>query len=153
MAESFPIAPAGSRSLLLFIPIALVLLAAAVMLVTTALGPSRARYELSPQGLTLRGDIYGRRTITPAELRADSARIVDLDREPDLTPRLRTFGTALPGYRAGWFRLRNGEKALVSITDTHRVVYLPTTDGYSLLLSPADPDRFLAAVRRLSSAR
>lgn len=148
--ESFPIAPASSRSLWFFIPIAIVLLAAAATLLVTALGPRRARYELSPDGIAFRGDMYGRKLIPAAELRGGSARIVDLDREPGLAPRWRTMGTALPGYRAGWFRLRNGEKALVSLTDTHRAVYVPTSQGYSLLVSPAEPDRFLAALRRVA---
>lgn len=148
--DSFPIAPAGSRSLWFFIPIALVLLAAAVMLLMAALGPRRARYELSPAGIALRGDIYGRRLIPAADLRGGSARIVDLGHEPDLAPRWRTMGTALPGYRSGWFRLKNGEKALLSLTDTHRAVYLPTRKGFALLLSPAEPDSFLAAVRRVA---
>ena len=150
--ESFPIAPASSRSLWFFIPVAVVLLAAAATMVMTILGPKRARYELSPAGIALRGDIYGRRLIPASELRGGAARILDLDREPDLAPRWRTMGTGLPGYRAGWFRLRNGEKALVSLTDTHHVVYVPTSRGFALLLSPAEPDRFLAAIRRVAPA-
>jgi len=150
--ESFPIAPASSRSLWFFIPIAIVMLAATVMLVVTALGPSRARYELSPAGIAFRGDIYGRRLIPAAELRGGAARIVDLAREPDLAPRWRTLGTGLPGYKAGWFRLKNGEKALVSLTDPHRAVYVPTSKGYALLVSPAQPDGFLAAIRRVAPA-
>lgn len=150
--ESFPIAPASSRSFWFFLPIAIILLAAAAMLVMTMLGPTRARVELSPAGIAFRGDIYGRRLIPAAELRGGLARIVDLDREPGLAPRWRTFGTGLPGYRAGWFRLRNGEKALVLLTDTHRAVYVPTALGYALLVSPAEPDRFLAAIRRTAPA-
>ena len=150
--ESFPIAPASSRSLWFFIPIAMVLLAAAATLLVTAMGPARARYELSPAGIAFRGDIYGRRLIPAADLRGASARIVDLERDPELAPRWRTLGTGLPGYSAGWFRLRNGEKALVSLTDRHRAVYVPTSRGYALLVSPAEPDRFLAALRSVAPA-
>jgi hypothetical protein len=63
---------------------------------------------------------------------------------------MRTMGTSMPGYRAGWFRLRNGEKALLYLTDWSRVVYVPTTAGYGLLLSPSEPDQFLAAVHAVS---
>ncbi len=122
------------------------------MLALIALGPSRARYELSSDGLMLRGDIYGRKPIAAADLRGGAARMVDLDREPDLRPSLRTFGTALPGYRSGWFRLRNGDKALVSLTDPHHVVYVPTTQGFVLLLSPSQPDHFLEALRKVAPA-
>jgi hypothetical protein len=54
------------------------------------------------------------------------------------------MGTGLPGYAAGWFKLANGEKALVYVTTQSEVVYIPTTEGYSLLLSVTEPDRFLA---------
>jgi hypothetical protein len=150
MTETFPIAPATTRSLWFLIPIALLMLGAAAMLVTTALGPTRARYELSRDGITLRGDVYGRRLIPAADLRGAAARIVDLEREPELAPKWRTFGTGLPGYRAGWFRLRNGEKALLSLTDTHRAVYVPTREGFVLLLSPAEPERFLKALQAVA---
>jgi hypothetical protein len=62
---------------------------------------------------------------------------------------VRTLGTGLPGYKAGWFRLGNGEKALVYLTDLERAVYVPTRAGYSLLLSPADPQAFLNALAAL----
>jgi hypothetical protein len=77
----------------------------------------------------------------------DLARRVDLGSQVELRPKWRRMGTGLPGYQAGWFRLRNGEKALLYLTDRTRAVYIPTTAGYSLLLSPADPDRFLSQLR------
>ena len=59
---------------------------------------------------------------------------------------MRTWGTGLPGYQSGWFRLRNGERALVYLTDRRKAVYVPTALGYSLLLSPDDPGAFLSAL-------
>jgi hypothetical protein len=63
------------------------------------------------------------------------------------------LGLAIGGARGARFevspeglRLRNGEKALLYLTDRSRAVYVPTHDGYSVLLSPADPDAFLAAL-------
>ena len=46
------------------------------------------------------------------------------------------MGTGLPGYQAGWFRLRNGDRALVYLTDRSKAVYVQTTDGYGVMLSP-----------------
>ncbi len=65
--------------------------------------------------------------------------------------RTRTNGAGLPGYQAGWFRLQSGEKALVFVTDLERVVYVPTNEGYSLLLSVEEPDEFLDALTRMTS--
>jgi hypothetical protein len=82
-----------------------------------------------------------------AALRVQEARVVDLSREADLRPRSRRWGTGLPGYAAGWFRLRNGERALLYVTAWSRVLYVPTSAGYVLLLSPQHPDEMLADLR------
>jgi hypothetical protein len=143
--QTFPIAPGGLRFawLFLLIPIPIVLL-----LATTLLGSRLARFEVTSQGLRLRGDFYGR--LIPADrLRVDQARRVDLAATPELQPTLRTLGTGLPGYQAGWFRLRSGEKALLYLTDRSRAVYVPTDAGYSVLISPSDPDTLLEALRAL----
>jgi len=146
MPDVFPIVPSGGRPLWLLVPVGLVLLIAFGMLALSLGGARAARFEISDAGLRLYGDLYGR--LVPAEaLRADAARIVNLDAERDLAPRRRTVGTAMPGYRAGWFKLRNGEKALLYLTDGSRAVYVPTTLGYSLLLSPQRPDAFLERLR------
>jgi hypothetical protein len=57
------------------------------------------------------------------------------------------MGVGLPGYSSGWFRLTDQSKGLLFLTDPSRAVYLPTTDGYTLLISPAEPERFLAALK------
>ena len=146
--STFPIAPAASRYLWFLIPIAVLLLGVIGLLAVSLRGAQASRFEVTDDGLRLRGDLYGR-TIPASQLRLDVARRVDLDSEPSLRPTWRRMGTGLPGYQAGWFRLGNGDKALLYLTDRSRAVYVPTTAGYSLLLSPADPDGFLARLRRL----
>src|SRR5690606_6947657 len=144
------LAPGNLRGMLLLLGIVGLVLAVVLGLVlTSAMGARTARFQVSPEGLRLRGDLYGR-LIPAAELRVDEARRVDLTTNAELTPRLRTFGTGVPGYQAGWFRLRNGEKALLYLTDRSRAVYVPMTAGYSVMVSPADPDGFLAALRTLA---
>lgn len=144
--STFPIAPASGRYLWFLIPIALILLTAVALLAASIRGAHAARFEIQADGLRLRGDLYGR-LVPRSQLRVREARRVDLEREVELRPKSRRLGTALPGYQAGWFRLRDGEKALLYLTDKTRAVYIPTTAGYSLLLSPADPDGFLTRLR------
>ena len=148
--ESFPIAPAATRALWLVPVLLIIVLVPVVILVGGSfVGSRRAHFDLSPAGLRLTGDWYGR-LIPAAEIRGHEARRVDFGKEPALMPRRRTMGTGLPGYQAGWFRLGNGERALLYLTDKIQAVYVPTTAGYSLLLSPKDPDAFLAALRRVA---
>ncbi len=144
--QSFPIVPAGPRPLWILVPICLLLVGAIVLLAGAALASQRARFEVSSEGLRLRGDLYGR-FIPASALLVAEARPVDLTREPELRVKRRTLGSGLPGYQAGWFRLQNGEKALLYVTDPGRVVRLPTREGYVVMLSVAEPDRFLQALR------
>ena len=149
----YSIVPASGRPMGFMIPLAVVLVV--VFAVTgwavfrSVSGARNATFELSPEGLRIRGDLWGR-AIPASALRGAAARLVDLRSEPGLAPRRRTAGTAIPGYRSGWFRLASREKALLYLTTSEGVVYCPTSGGYSLLLSVRDPERFLAHLRRVA---
>ncbi len=144
---AFPIAPAESRYLWFFIPIGALLVGVFIILALSVRGARHSSFEVFADSLRLRGDLYGR-TIPRSQLQLATARRVDFRVQPELLPKWKSVGTGLPGYQSGWFRLRNGEKALLYLTDRTRAVYVPTTKGYSLLLSPADPDGFLTALKR-----
>jgi hypothetical protein len=137
---------AANNARLWFIAIGLIPLLLGLGMV--ALGFNQSKFEFTDAGLRLHGDLYGR-LIPTAELRLELSRLVDIKREPNLEPTMRTFGTGLPGYSTGWFRLRNGETALVYLTDRSNAVYVPTTSGYVLLVSPKDPRGFLAHLQQL----
>jgi Bacterial PH domain len=151
--EVFTIAPADTKVIWLIglIPLFVLVLVGSIFWASIN-GAQTATFELSPDGLRLRGDWYGR--FIPADhLVRGMARRVDWALMPELTPGRRTMGTGLPGYQAGWFRLRNGDRALLYLTDRSKAVHVPTTEGYGVLLSPSEPDRFLAAVNTLSAGR
>ena len=150
MPEVFPIIPASQKAFWFLYGIAGLLLVLGVALVYVGWGANHASCEISPAGLRISGDLFGR-TIPGHALIVDGARALDLAAEKDYQPRWRTLGTSVPGYQSGWFRLRNGEKALLFLTHPGRVVYVPTRDGYSLMLSVADPDAFLHALARNAS--
>jgi len=147
MIQVFPIPPAGGKGTLWFlIGTIVLLLGLCALLGYVAWSTKNSRAEVTPEGLKLVGDLWGR-TIPYESLLLDDARVVDLRAEPELQPRARTMGTGLGGFSAGWFRLANKEKALVYLTDRRRVVYLPTNEGYLVLVSSAEPERLLAALR------
>ncbi len=104
------------------------------------------RFEVSPEDLRIRnGALYGR-AISLEKLRLGGAQITNLDGA--LWPTLRTNGLSVPGYQAGWFWLRNRENALLFVTEKERVLHIPTTEGYALILSAERPEALLAALRR-----
>jgi hypothetical protein len=145
---TFIIAPASSRYLWFIIPIMLLLTIVPMVMVMSIRGSRNATFEVRTDGLEIHGDLYGR-FIPTSHLKLQDARRVDLQQDRTLRPSARTMGTALPGYQSGWFRLRNGEKALLYLTDRSRAVYVPTSEGFSVLVSPTDADGFLAALRKL----
>lgn len=147
--QTFQIAPAELKGMWILVVIVISVMALAGGVLLTAVRGSRSStFDVSSAGLRLHGDLYGR-LIPARQVRGGDARRVDFTTSPELQPRRRTMGTGMPGYQAGWFRLQNGEKALVYMTDRRRAVYVPTTDGYAVLVSPADPDGFLTAVSSL----
>ena len=98
---------------------------------------NRRSVEVSASELIIRAGLYSR-TLNRGHLRVESAKVTSLFDDRSIAPRWRTNGVRLPGFQAGWFRLVNGDKALVLLTDPHRVTYLPTIDGFSLLISTSE---------------
>jgi hypothetical protein len=148
MKQVFPIIPASAGPWTVLIPVFVVLIGLAVLFAWFAYASRHVRFEVTGDGLKISGDIYGR-MIPGRDLITGQARVLDLTKDTDYALARRTNGTGLPGYRAGWFRLKNGEKALVFVTDTKRVAYVPTRAGYAVLLSVAEPGRFLEAIRAI----
>lgn len=129
--------------------VAVVLIALLCFLGSFVYASRRVRFEVSPEGLAIRGDLYGRRIPADSLLR-EQAKAVDLTLEQGCRPVARTNGAGFPGYGSGWFRLGDGNQALIFVTDKRRVVYLPTRAGYIVLLSVAEPAKFLEALRHLT---
>lgn len=91
-------------------------------------------------------------TVAPRDLDLDRARIVDLDEQNDLKPRLRLWGFGLPGFSAGHYLLRNRARAFCLLTRRDKVLVLPRRDGKYVLLSPEQPQTLLDRLRELAGA-
>jgi len=137
----------GGDTLIAMLVVAVVTGAIAVFL---AFMLKRHRLQLDDAGLEVVTTFYKQR-FAFAELGLDAARVVRLDEHPELRPLLKSNGYALPGFRSGWFRLRNWHKAFVAASDGERLLWLPTTRGFDLLLQPRDPQRLLQRLRELAS--
>jgi hypothetical protein len=107
--------------------------------------PGQVWFEVTPAGLTIRGSIYGR-TVPTAQIRLDGTRRLTTNDTPGIYPKWRTNGTGARDYSAGWFKLNDGRKALLFVTDWSRTIVVPTTAGYDMVLSPEEPDALVAAI-------
>jgi hypothetical protein len=141
----FPMIPAAGKSLWFFAIIGLVLVGALVLMGWLAWSMQHARFTVSDEGLHVHGDLYSR-MIPFKSLKLDQAAVINLNTDKDYQPKWRTMGTGLPGYSAGWFTLRNGQKGLLYVTDRTRVARIPTTEGYTLLLSVEKPEALISGL-------
>lgn len=109
----------------------------------------RRRVTLEHDSLRIRGSMHGR-TLRVAELDLAAARIIDLAEATALRPLFKTFGTSMPGFHAGHFRLRDRSRAFVLITDRSKVLMLLERGGRRLLLSLEKPRALLDALQAVA---
>jgi hypothetical protein len=146
LVEVFPIIPASAKPIWLLAAVCILLTAILFALAYTAYSARHSRFEVADGQFNLVGDFWAR-SIPIESIRTEQAEILDLTKQSEYAPKRRTFGTGLPGYASGWFRLKNGDSALAYLTLRESVVYLPTSLGYSLLLSAERPQELVAALR------
>lgn len=109
----------------------------------------RHRLRFDRDGLEIATTFY-RRRFALAGLDLQAARVVDLGERPEYRPMLRTNGLSIPGFRSGWYRLRNGNRALVATADGQRLLWIPTVAGHDLLLQPTEPHAVLERLRAMA---
>jgi len=101
------------------------------------------RLKLDESSLTVGGGFY--RMSVPLHQIEVGAQI---ERAPSDALGMRTNGIGMPGLRLGWFDLQGGGKAFVAITDPEKVIRIPTENGYTVLVSPDDPDAVIQQLRQ-----
>lgn len=143
----FQITPASSGATLFLLGLALFMAVMAISFGWMATSATRPSVAVSESALTLKAPFYGR-SIDLERIRFDEARVVNVSSDSNVKPTRRTNGLGLPGLGLGWFKLANGEKALVALSSRDRVVYVPTDEGYSLLFSIERPEAFLEYAAR-----
>jgi hypothetical protein len=132
------------RLWLLMIPIALSMLSLVALI-------RRRRVTLEDDRLRIAGSLHTAE-VRVLELDLDAARIVDLSAATALRPMFKTFGTSLPGFHAGHFRLRDRSRGFLLLTDRSKVLALPERGGRMLLLSLEKPQALLDALKAVAGA-
>ncbi|GAB1102561.1 PH domain-containing protein [Shewanella algae] len=101
-----------------------------------------SKVELTAQSLVVEVPFYGQ-SLAPEHLRISEAKVINLGDASGPRLGMRTQGIGLPGYTLGWYRLNDGSKAFVALTEKDSVLLLPTDLGYSLLLSMPEAESLL----------
>lgn len=109
----------------------------------------RHRLRFDADALVLKSGFNGC-TVAYADLQLDNARVVDLAERTEYKPMLKLNGTGLTRFKGGWYLLRDRSRAFVAITGGPRVLWIPTSKTYSLLLQPSQPQALLDALRTMA---
>ena len=117
------------------------------VLVAAAMGVRNPQAELGMDGLSLKVSFIDKRWALNDIDRVNAA-LVNLESRQELRPKWKLWGAAMPGLSSGLFKLYDGRKAHIYITDRSKVVYLPTQSG-PVLLSLERPREFLDALQAL----
>ena len=144
----FQITPASPTSTLFLVGLTLLMAVMAIGFGWLATSATRPGVTVDETALTLKAPFYGR-SIDLERIRFEEARVVNVSSDSNVKPTRRTNGLGLPGLGLGWFKLANGEKALLALSSRDRVVYVPTDEGYSLLFSIERPEAFLEYAARM----
>lgn len=108
---------------------------------------NHAQLVLTATSLKLQLPLYSRE-IALSDLQPDKAKIINLQTDDTVALSWRTNGVGLPGYSLGWFALQPEGRALVAIADKQQVLMLPTTLGFSVLLSMPQPETLLRQLQQ-----
>ncbi len=147
-SKIFPIIPAATATIWVIIAIVILLIILASFFGFVSYSSRNLKFKLTEQGLQIKGGIYGR-FIPKDSFIKENAKILNINTMKDYNPKIRKNGIGLPGYKEGWFTLKNGERALLYVTDRSQVFYIPTKENYSVLLSTDQPRKLLKAMDEL----
>jgi hypothetical protein len=150
MEKVFGIIPATSGSYIFLwifsIVMGLILVGVIGLFASFGYQAKHATFTLTDQGLRISPGLYSR-TIPKQNIDVEGVRVIDLNLDKNYQPKYRSNGSNLPGFSAGWFKLQNKEKALMFVTDRSSVVYIPTTDNYSVMLSVREADEMVESIQ------
>lgn len=117
------------------------------ILIGAAMGVRNPQAKLGKEGLSIKVSFIDKHWAISAIDRSNAA-LVNLESRQELRPKWKLWGAAMPGLNSGLFKLYDGRKAHVYITDRSKVVYLPTQSG-PVLLSLERPREFLDMLQAL----
>ena len=147
MEKVYGIFPASSGPYIFTWVLSIFLIAVVAVFVFISYSARHASFTVTDDALRIRASFYGR-TIPRSDIVAEGVKVIDLNVDSEYMPRIRTNGIGPPGYAEGWFKLADKEKALLFVTDRSRVVYIPTTGNYSVLLSVRQAEEFADVLRQ-----
>lgn len=112
----------------------------------------QAKVVVSESSLDFDVPIYSK-TVPLRLLDINHAQIIDLTQNSQFKIQFRQNGIGLPGYQLGYFKLeqpyRGISKAILSVTDSTKVIVLPTKENVIFIFSVDNPHEVLRQLQAL----
>jgi len=89
--------------------------------------------------------LYGRK-IPIEDIMVNEIRTINLNENNEYKISIRTNGISLPNFLLGWMKLKNGNKALVYLTNKNNVLLIPTKD-YVIMFSMDKGNEFIEKIK------
>jgi len=122
-----------------------IVLPVAALFVWLLVRQSGSTLEVTEEVLMLNVPWYARR-VAMADIDMDRVRLLSEAEAGGWQLKWRTNGIGFPGFQVGWFSSENREKVLAARTQGQAVL-IPTTKGFTLLVSLEDPEAFVNRMR------
>lgn len=103
---------------------------------------SNSKIEINNNSLDMNLAFYGK-TVSLNDIVIDNVSFTNDDHYLSY----RTNGISLFGLNWGWFKLKNGRKALVFITGKGKTVFVPTKSNFDMIFSLENPSKFIETIK------
>jgi len=141
----FEIQPASNSILFIIIPLTILLLVILFIFVYAFIASKNTKFIIAEKTLDIQASLYSRK-IQLDQIKRNEIKLVNIINNLNWSPKWRTNGIGFSGYKEGWFKLHNGEKGLLFMTDKRKVVLIPTINNYYIMVSPTNPTEFIQAL-------
>ena len=117
-----------------------------ILIFGTIFSMKNTNLTLTDNEIIIKSVFYGRK-IPLEDILTEQIKSINLYHDTDYNISIRTNGIGLPGFNLGWAKLKNGERALVYLTDRNNVLLVPTKN-FILLFSMNNIEEFINKIRR-----
>lgn len=128
----------GTFTVLIFVT---VLCAFIVIIIATS---AKSTLSIDEGTLKIHSLLY-KTDLSLSHIDKENVRVINMYDE-NLKITVRTNGIGLPHAQIGWFR-GSGGKYKLYVTDRTSVLYLPTTEGYTILFSSKDAEQIVKLIK------
>ena len=136
----------------LAVGLGIAVLAVVLVALSIVYAPGPPPYTLAGSSLTIHDRFYPV-TLQASAVDAGNIRIVDLTRDSEWRPTLRTNGFANQHYQSGWFRVASGKTVRLYRAGGRRLVLIPPKgSGTYVLYQAKDPEAFVQQLRHWASS-